>query len=120
ELPGPGTVTLPRTRQFHTPGAARRAPLSRPGRYAGVMARSAAERQRAYRARKKQAQLAAVPAPDAPAESALGAAGRQLWNEITGEYELAQHEQAMLLEACRCRDRLDAIADELQKAPLTV
>lgn len=34
----------------------------------------------------------------------LKAAGRKLWDSSTSEFELAQHELALLEEACRTRD----------------
>jgi hypothetical protein len=36
----------------------------------------------------------------------LKAAGRNLWKSSTEEFELAQHELALLEEACRVRDRI--------------
>lgn len=36
----------------------------------------------------------------------LNAAGRRLWDVGTTEFEWAQHELAMLEEACRTRDRI--------------
>lgn len=36
----------------------------------------------------------------------LKAAGRSLWKSSTEEFELAQHELALLEEACRVRDRI--------------
>lgn len=36
----------------------------------------------------------------------LNAAGRRLWDAGTSEFEWAQHELAMLEEACRTRDRI--------------
>lgn len=36
----------------------------------------------------------------------LAAAGRKLWDAGTGEFEWAEHELAMLEEACRTRDRI--------------
>ena len=40
----------------------------------------------------------------------LKAAGRRLWRSVVGDYDLDQHELALLLQACRCADRLDAMA----------
>ena len=51
---------------------------------------------------------------------ALGKSGRALWREIRREFGLAPHERAILVQACRCVDRLDAIEAELAGAPLTV
>jgi phage terminase small subunit len=36
----------------------------------------------------------------------LGAAGRRLWDSSTDNFEWAQHELAILEEACRTRDRI--------------
>lgn len=52
--------------------------------------------------------------PKAP--RGLQAAGKRLWAVATEEYEWAEHEQAVLEEACRIRDRIvqldAAVADE--------
>lgn len=45
---------------------------------------------------------AKAPAPPA----GLDTPGRELWQSIAGEFELATHEAAMLEEACCCRDRI--------------
>ena len=50
----------------------------------------------------------------------LLAAGRSLWKSVTDEYELDTHEELLLLQASRCADRLDAMAEVLASAPLTV
>lgn len=50
----------------------------------------------------------------------LKAAGRSLWKSIQDVYEMQQHEEQLLLEACRTADRLDALADAAEDAPLTV
>jgi hypothetical protein len=91
----------------------------------GAVAMSNAERQRNYRERKRQAQLAAVPslAPvgsGAAPDGGLGPAGRRLWDDVTTDFELSAHEEAVLLQACRAADRLEAINDALTDAPLTV
>lgn len=36
----------------------------------------------------------------------LNAAGRKLWEVTTAEFDLADHELALLEEACRIRDRI--------------
>jgi hypothetical protein len=50
------------------------------------------------------------------APSGLGKSGRALWREINREFGLAPHEEAILVQVCRCADRLDAIEDELSGA----
>lgn len=35
--------------------------------------------------------------------------GRRLWNRVLGDFELAQHEEAVLLQACRIVDVLDRL-----------
>lgn len=50
----------------------------------------------------------------------LHAAGSRLWRSIATEYELDIHEEALLLQAARTLDRLDAMAKELEQAALTV
>lgn len=45
--------------------------------------------------------------------------GKELWRSIAKEYELDVHEQALLLQASRTVDRLDALAEALADAPLT-
>lgn len=36
----------------------------------------------------------------------LGPAGRALWRHISGDFDMAPHEQALLEEAARTRDRI--------------
>jgi len=48
-------------------------------------------------------------APRAPA--GLAATGRRLWRSVLDEYDLDTHEELLLREACRCADRLDALAE---------
>ena len=40
----------------------------------------------------------------------LQIAGRRLWRAVSDEYELAEHERILLLEACRTADLLDRLA----------
>ena len=37
-------------------------------------------------------------------------AGRAIWAAVTADHELEAHEQALLTELCRVKDRLDALA----------
>lgn len=50
----------------------------------------------------------------------LKESGRGLWASIVEEYELDVHERLLLLQACRCADRLDELADEALASPATV
>ncbi len=49
----------------------------------------------------------------------LASAGRRLWQSVLEDYELDCHEQLLLLEACRCADRLDALAAAVTGSVLT-
>lgn len=49
--------------------------------------------------------------PRPPAE--LRASGRALWRALHADFDLAQHEGRLLLEACRTADLLDALADQV-------
>jgi hypothetical protein len=57
-------------------------------------------------------------APSAP--RGLGRAGKSLWRGVNAEFGLAPHELAILVQCCRCADRLEAIEAELAAVPLTV
>jgi hypothetical protein len=46
--------------------------------------------------------------------------GQRLWRSVVGVYELEVHEELLLLEACRCADRLDRLASDSKDASLTV
>jgi hypothetical protein len=37
----------------------------------------------------------------------LGASGRRLWKSVLTDYELEQHEEALLVQACRTADTLE-------------
>ena len=54
------------------------------------------------------------------APSSLGASGRALWREIHRDYELGPHEAVILLQLCRCANRMDSIEAELADVTLTV
>lgn len=59
---------------------------------------------------------ATLPAPP----KGLASAGRELWREVQGSYELERHEALLLREACRCADRLDRLAAEAAAGSVTV
>lgn len=50
----------------------------------------------------------------------LGVAGRSLWQEVAGTFDLEIHESALLLEACRVKDRLDALDAVVRAAGVTI
>jgi len=52
--------------------------------------------------------------------SGLQTAGKSLWRSVTVDFELDVHEELLLIQACRCADRLDLMAEVLASAPLTV
>lgn len=64
------------------------------------------------------AKLAAQSGPKAP--DGLDASGRELWLSVVEDYELEAHERLLLLQACRCVDRLDRLAVEEVAGPITV
>lgn len=47
-------------------------------------------------------------APRTPA--GLGPRGRRLWRSLVDDFDLAEHERGLLLEACRTSDDLDRLA----------
>jgi|SRR5665213_355972 len=64
---------------------------------------------------------AKAPAPaGAKVPSGLKTSGRDLWLSVVADYELETHERLLLLQACRCVDRLDRLAAEADDAPITV
>jgi len=56
----------------------------------------------------------------APAPAGLATAGTTLWTSITGRYDLDAHEGALLLQAARTADRLDALAAVLDREGVTL
>lgn len=62
---------------------------------------------------RKSASVAAPPA-------GLLVSGKRLWRSILKEFALEEYEKLVLLQACRCVDRLDAMAKEILASTLTV
>ncbi len=50
----------------------------------------------------------------------LNTAGRRLWRDALADYDFDTHEELLLLQACRCADRLDRLAIEAESNPVTV
>ncbi len=57
-------------------------------------------------------------APASPA--GLASAGRKLWQSVTQEFDLEEYEKLLLLQACRCADHLDRLAEEAAAGSVTV
>ena len=57
--------------------------------------------------------------PPAPPKG-LDASRPRLWKSVTTDYDLDVHEQLLLVQACRCVDRLDRLAEEAAAAEVTV
>lgn len=49
----------------------------------------------------------------------LKAGGKRLWRTVTDDYELGEHEQVILLEACRTVDSLQALEDVVNAEGVT-
>ncbi|GAB5896074.1 terminase [Mycolicibacterium mageritense] len=49
-----------------------------------------------------------------------GPSGRKLWRDVLGKYELEEHEMALLREAVRTVDQLDALAAITERDGLMV
>ena len=49
-----------------------------------------------------------------------GPGGRRLWRDITGRYDLSEHELALLREAARTVDQLDALAAVVRRDGVTL
>lgn len=74
---------------------------------------------------KTQRRPSPAPRPDEVSEPAevpdgLKVSGVRLWASITDDYDLDVHEQLLLLQACRCADRLDELAAEALQNDVTV
>jgi hypothetical protein len=57
-------------------------------------------------------------APEAP--EGLGEAGLALWQHVVGEFDLQPAEAALLVQACRTVDELEAISEALADGPAVV
>jgi hypothetical protein len=55
-----------------------------------------------------------------PAPVELGENGSRLWSSVLAEYALDVHEEVVLLQACRCADRLDSLAVAAAQSPTVV
>jgi hypothetical protein len=53
-------------------------------------------------------------------ESMASSGGQRLWRSVAGDYGPDVHEELLLIEACRCADRLDRLAKDSADAPLVV
>jgi hypothetical protein len=51
--------------------------------------------------------------PEPPAD--LRGSGRQLWQRIMDDFDLAEHERAVLVQACRTRDYCDELAEVIRR-----
>ncbi|KGH43232.1 hypothetical protein IN07_24145 [Modestobacter caceresii] len=49
------------------------------------------------------------------APAGLRTSGRRLWQAVVSSYELAEHERALLIEACRTLDLLDRLDTEVRR-----
>lgn len=48
------------------------------------------------------------------APQGLRKAGRKLWDSVAAEFEMAEHEAAQLEEACRVRDTIAALREQVE------
>jgi hypothetical protein len=58
-----------------------------------------------------------APIPRSPA--GLGSRGRRLWKSVVGDFDLSEGESALLLEACRCLDGIEALSQAVAAEPMT-
>ncbi len=49
------------------------------------------------------------------APNGFGVQGKRLWSAVSSEFELAEHEAALLDEACRVRDMVATLRAQLEK-----
>jgi hypothetical protein len=56
----------------------------------------------------------------ARAPMGLKMGGKRLWNRITGEFDLAEHETTVLLQACRIVDVLDRLQVAIDSSEVLV
>ena len=56
--------------------------------------------------------------PETP--GGLNASGQRLWRAALEDYDFDVHEELLLLQACRCADRLDLLATEAAANSVTV
>lgn len=55
-----------------------------------------------------------------PVPHGLAVSGESLWRSVADDFELDVHEKLLLIEACRCADRLDRLAAEAADGTVTV
>src|SRR6185295_8156943 len=51
---------------------------------------------------------------ETPVPEGLASSGLKLWTAVTKDYELDEHESALLLQACRTLDVIDALDTDVQ------
>ena len=56
----------------------------------------------------------------ARAPKALREGGKKLWNRVLREFELADHEEVILLQACRLLDTLDRLQEQIDAGDVIV
>jgi len=56
----------------------------------------------------------------ARAPKTLHEGGKKLWNRVLREFELAEHEETVLLQACRLLDTLDRLQEQIDAAEVVI
>ena len=59
-------------------------------------------------------------APPVPPPENLNSAGQALWSSVADAFELEEHERALLQEACRVADRLEALDAVVRAEGVTI
>lgn len=55
-----------------------------------------------------------------PAPEELGESGRRLWDDFVSKFDFEEHELALLIEAARVKDRLDALDKIIRAEGMTI